>query len=101
MKFKSYLLKRKIEDILLLPFISGGRMKNVIEPEEYDIYFFFSFYHTGGAEKVHAQIAKAVGKTYKCIIFFTRTSTDERFLKEFKDSGCEIRDISQYTDNKL
>jgi glycosyltransferase involved in cell wall biosynthesis len=102
MKFRSYLLKRKIEDLLMLPIILGGKFNpSSRRSKEYDIYFFFPFYHTGGAEKIHAQIAKAVGKTKKCIVFFTRKSVDERFLQEFKDSGCEIRDISRYTDNKL
>lgn len=102
MRFSKYILKRKIEDIVMFPLIRKGMTKDSLtRPGEYDIYFFFPFYHTGGAEKIHAQIAKAVGKTHKCIIFFTRTSVDERFLGEFKDSGCEIRDISGDTDNKL
>jgi L-malate glycosyltransferase len=102
MKFSSYILKRKLEDVLLFPFVNAGQSKDSVKrTKEYDIYFFFPFYHTGGAEKIHAQVAKALGKHYHCIIFFTRRSVDERFLQEFKDSGCEVRDISQYTDNKL
>jgi L-malate glycosyltransferase len=102
MKFSSYILKRKLEDALLFPFIIAAQSKDSVKrTKEYDIYFFFPFYHTGGAEKIHAQIAKALGKHYNCIIFFTRKSVDERFLQDFKDSGCEVRDISQYTDNKL
>lgn len=101
MKFRSYLIKRKIEDLLMSPLILLGKLNSSsMRSKEYDIYFFFPFYHTGGAEKIHAQVAKAVGKTQNCIVFFTRRSVDERFLREFKDSGCEIRDISRYTDNK-
>jgi glycosyltransferase involved in cell wall biosynthesis len=67
--------------------------------KEYHVYYFFPFYHTGGAEKIHALIAKttAVGD---CVIFFTRKSHNVTFRKEFEESGCDIQDISRFTDNK-
>ena len=49
---------------------------------------------------MHAQIAQATGGS-DCIIFFTKKSVDERFLDEFKKSGCVIKDISKNTDNKF
>jgi glycosyltransferase involved in cell wall biosynthesis len=86
----------------MLPFVMFSIPELSFKPPvEYDIYFFFPFYHTGGAEQVHLQIAKLFGKTHKCIIFFTRLSGDERHLKEFEDTGCTIKDISNDTDNKL
>lgn len=101
MKFSGYIIKRKIENILIYPFILIGRLFTKLDPpsEDYDIYFFFPFYHTGGAEKVHALIAKALGNS-NCIIFFTRKSTDKTFLEEFNSSRCDIIDISKYADNK-
>ncbi len=101
MKFAGYMIKRKIENIFIFPFILVGRLLAKLDPlqKDYDTFFFFPFYHTGGAEKVHALIAKATGNP-SCIIFFTRRSVDETFLQEFIVSGCEIRDISKYTDNK-
>jgi len=64
------------------------------------VFYFFPFYHTGGAEKVHAQITNATGGN-DCIIYFTKRSADRRFMDDFKKSGCEVKDISTYTDNKL
>jgi glycosyltransferase involved in cell wall biosynthesis len=95
------LIKRFVEDILIFPFILIGRIKALARPlkKEYRVFFFFPFYHTGGAEKVHAQIAAAVGGS-DCLIYFTKRSVDDRFLKDFKKTGCEIRDISKFTDNK-
>ena len=66
---------------------------------QYRIYFFFPFYHIGGAEKVHAQIAKATGGK-DCVIYFTKKSESEGCLNEFKESGCIIKNISTFTDNK-
>ena len=90
-----------IEDVFIFPFILAGRMLALIRPlkKQYRIFFFFPFYHTGGAEKVHAQIANATGGN-DCVIFFTKRSTDDRFLNDFRKSGCEIRDISKFSDYK-
>jgi L-malate glycosyltransferase len=78
-----------------------GRIIAYFRPlsKEYRVFYFFPFYHTGGAEKIHAQITQAAGGK-DCIVFFTRKSENNSFFKDFKKSGCEIRDISKYTDNK-
>lgn len=99
--YRLLLIKRFIEDIIMLPFILMGRFAAAVRPlkKEYRVFFFFPFYHTGGAEKVHAQIAAATGGN-DCIIFFTKKSVDDRFLEDFKSTGCEIRDISSNVDDK-
>lgn len=99
--YRLYIIKRKIENVIIFSFILIGRMISGFRPmkREYRVFFFFPFYHTGGAEKVHAQIADATGGS-DCIIFFTRKSADKQFWNDFKNSGCEIRDISKFTDNK-
>jgi len=102
MKYRGYIWKRRIEDVFIFPFVLLGRVIALLFPlkKEYETFFFFPFYHTGGAEKVHALIAKATGNR-NCIIFFTRKSVDNNFYHAFVQSGCDIRDISKYTDNKL
>jgi len=99
--YKLLLIKRIIEDVFIFPFLLVGRLVALMSPlkKECRVFFFFPFYHTGGAEKVHAQITNATGGN-DCIIFFTKRSTDDRFLNDFKKSGCEIKDISKFTDNK-
>lgn len=99
--FKLLTLKRKIENIIILPFIAAGFLYSRLHPlqKKYRVFFFFPFYHTGGAEKVHAQITKAAGGN-DCIVFFTKKSVNKSFLDDFKKSGCDMRDISHYTDNK-
>jgi glycosyltransferase involved in cell wall biosynthesis len=102
LKYRYYIIKRKIEDLFICPFIWIGRLIAWVKPlnNEYDFFFFFPFYHTGGAEKVHAMVTQAVGN-HNCIIYFTRRSQDNNFLNEFVESGCTIIDLSKYTDNKL
>jgi L-malate glycosyltransferase len=95
------ILKRRIEDLFILPFVLWGRMKARRKPlnRAYDVFFFFPFHHTGGAEKVHAMIANAL-KHKKALIVFTRRSTDQAFLDDFRASGHDIMDVSAFTDNK-
>lgn len=101
MTYKLFILKRSFEHLLIYPFLLIGRIISYVSPlkKEYRVFFFFPFYHTGGAEKVHAQIAEATGGN-DCMIYFTRKSFNDRFVNEFKNSGCEIKDISKFTDNK-
>lgn len=52
------------------------------------IYFFFPYYHTGGAEKVHLQIVKSLND-YDCTVFFTDRSRDNKNKKDFfKNAKC-------------
>ncbi|HEX6848565.1 MAG TPA: glycosyltransferase family 4 protein [Chitinophagaceae bacterium] len=99
--YKLLLIKRMIEDVFIYPFILTGKLIALTHPlrKEYGIFFFFPFYHTGGAEKVHSMLANAAGGN-DCIIFFTKRSADNRFLNEFRRSGCDIKDVSKFTDNK-
>jgi glycosyltransferase involved in cell wall biosynthesis len=85
----------------MFPLIITGRLAALLKPlnKEYKVFYFFPFYHTGGAEKVHALIAKATGDK-DCIIFFTKRSHNQALLQKFRESGCVIKDISTYTDNK-
>jgi glycosyltransferase involved in cell wall biosynthesis len=101
MNYRHYILKRKFEAIFIYPFIVLGKLIATIKPlkKEYQVFFFFPFYHTGGAEKVHALITQAVGNK-NCIIYFTRKSVDKTFYSAFEKSNCTIKDISIYTDNK-
>lgn len=94
-------LKCRLEGLFIAPFVAFGRLLARLYPlkREYRVFFFFPFYHTGGAEKVHVQIAAAIGGP-DCIIFFTRRSQADTFREAFRHTGCELRDLSRYTDNK-
>lgn len=101
MKYEHYVIKRKIENIFIFPFLLIGKLIALLKPskKEYKIFFFFPYYHTGGAEKVHALITQAIGNK-ECIIFFTKKSTDATFYAAFEKSNCSIKNISPFTDNK-
>jgi glycosyltransferase involved in cell wall biosynthesis len=95
------ILKRRIEGIFIFPFALLGRLIARFRPlpEEYDLFLFFPFYHVGGAEKVHSEIAQLFPEK-KVIIFFTKKSVNDAMLPKFEGSNITIRNISRYTDNK-
>ncbi len=101
MNYSLQILKRKIEGIFIFPFIALGAGISYLKPlkEDFDIFFFFPFYHTGGVEKYNLAIANAC-KGKKAIIFFTRRSTDKSFYHDFIQTGHRIIDIASFTDNK-
>ena len=102
MIYQHYLIKRKIENLFMAPFIGMGQLLHILKghPKQYDIYFFFPFYHLGGAEKIHLQIAQ-LAKGQKAVIVFTRFSNNEGFLNEFKQIGIDIEIASGYTNNNI
>lgn len=102
MKYRLFILKRKIENVLIFPFILIGKLIGTFytKKEDFELLLIFPFYHTGGAEKVHSLIANTF-KNKKALILFTRKSKDKRYFEAFKASGHKIIDISNYTDNKF
>ena len=58
-----------------------------------DNFFFFPFYHVGGAERVHADIVKALADQKNCV-FFTGSSVNDFFYKEFEGENTILLDIS-------
>ena len=63
------------------------------------LYFFFPFYHTGGAEKVHAEILEAIADQ-KPVVFITGVSAGKGFYDKFRKSATLI-DISLISDYPL
>ena len=62
------------------------------------LFFFFPFYHTGGAERVHSQIAGCF-KDQQPWMFFAKRSADRGFREQFEQSGrCfDIGPLLKYT----
>ena len=50
------------------------------------LFFFFPFYHTGGAEQVHADIVNCFTKE-RPWVFFVKRSGDRRYLPQFRSAA--------------
>ena len=51
-----------------------------------EVVFFFPYYHTGGAERVHIDILNAI-KNKNCVVIFTHHSATHNFYKAFQSSA--------------
>lgn len=100
MKYKLILLKRSIEDFFIYPFVLLGRLASGRFHKEYEIIFLFPFYHIGGAERVHLEVARSF-KDKRGLIVFTKKSTGTDYLEDFKGIGLDVWEVSQHTDDKL
>lgn len=76
-------LKRKIAYPLAL-----RRLKKTLQTQknESGLFFFFPFYHVGGAERVHIDILASVADR-KPWTFFTNESDNDSFLQQFKQQS--------------
>src|SRR5436190_6526569 len=94
-------LKRKIEELLMFPFVLYGKTKAKGNPlgMEYDLFFFFPGYAMGGAERVNLDIVKSFPDKKK-VIFFTRKSKDDALYKDFRENSDSVVEIDKWTDNK-
>lgn len=75
----------------LKEFITGLKNLKNIEKEivKADLLFFFPFWHTGGAEKVHADIVDSI-KGKKILILFTGNSAGDTWKKYFAERAVCI-----------
>ncbi|HXN05564.1 MAG TPA: glycosyltransferase family 4 protein [Nitrospiria bacterium] len=62
----------------------------------YTIFLFFPFYHIGGAEKIHSEIASAI-RDPKPVVFFTKKSKDAS-LRPLFDRRADCVDISFFSE---
>lgn len=61
----------------------------VLRKNAHSGFFFFPFYHVGGAERVHADILERAWELDP-VVFFTKTSENKGFLDRFKRSAVCI-----------
>jgi len=82
-----YKIITKLYDVnpvkLIAQYIKVSRQLASIQYPPVSHLFFFPYYHTGGAEKVHASILETVSDK-KPIVFITGKSNGNAFLEEFK-----------------
>ena len=103
-------MKSKIKNIVFFFYALNDYFKfkyfELNKIKKADCVFFFPFYHTGGAERVHLNIVKSL-KNKTSVIIFTNTSATKNFLNQFEhESTCvEINKIlnrkNSYVNNLL
>jgi L-malate glycosyltransferase len=93
--------KRKLEQLLMLPFVLYGKhLAKSANIGSYDLVFFFNCFDIGGGEKVNADIINCV-KDKSVLIFYSRKSKNGGMQHYFSAPNITAIDLSEETDNKF
>jgi L-malate glycosyltransferase len=93
---------RLFKAVLPPPLRSAGHVLSPFGPWENDptgLFFFFPFYHIGGAEKVHTDIVACVADRSPAV-FITNPSAGDHFKPLFEKHG-KVIDISSFATGRL
>jgi glycosyltransferase involved in cell wall biosynthesis len=89
-----YMLRKTAATLLYMPrYLRFKRLiRQALANEEWDILFCFPYYHTGGAEQVHADILKALSN-YRTVTLITTRSESEALKARFAAHTGQLIDL--------
>lgn len=101
MSYRSSVVKRNIELLLMLPFIALGKLAGRLFPlkTDHDIFLFFPSADIGGSIKVNADITECI-RDRKPLIIFSKKPKNSEFRYLFDIEGVRVIDLHRYVDNK-
>ncbi|MGN6476539.1 MAG: glycosyltransferase family 4 protein [Flavipsychrobacter sp.] len=102
MNYRTAVLKRNVELVLMFPFVFLGKLAGKIFTlnTPHNIFLFFPSGDLGGSIKVNAEIAECI-KDHKPLIIFSKKPKNNGFIQLFNIEGVRIIDLHKYVDNKL
>lgn len=102
MNYKTAVIKRNIELVLMLPFVLLGKLAGKVFrlKTQHDIFLFFPKADIGGSIKVNADIAECI-KDRKPLIIFSKKPFNNEFRHLFDIEGVRVIDLHKYVDRKV
>ncbi len=102
MTYRSSIVKRNLELIIMSPFVWLGKLAGYLFPlkTKHHIFLFFPSADIGGSIKVNADITQCI-KTQKPLIIFSKKPKNNQFRHLFDIEGVKVIDLHQYIDNKV
>ena len=102
MTYRTAIVKRNIELIIMSPFVFLGKLAGKLFPlkTKHYLFLFSPSADIGGSIKVNAEIMECV-KDQKPVVIFSRKPKNNQFRHLFEKEGVRIIDLHKYIDNKL
>ena len=102
MTYRSAVIKRNIELVLMFPFVALGKVAGRLFPlkTKHRIFLFFPSADIGGSVKVNIDITECI-KDQQPLIIFSKKPNNNQFKPLFESKGVRIIDLYKYIDNKL
>lgn len=101
MTYKKAVLKRKVEFILMLPFVLLGKLYGTLFPlrTPTSVFLFSPSADLGGSIKVNAEIAECL-LDKKPLFIFSKKPKNNGYRHLFEQEGIRVLDIHKMVDNK-
>lgn len=101
MTYKTAIIKKNIELVLMSPFVLLGRLAGYIFPlkTKHRHFLFFPSADIGGSIRVNAEITACIA-AQKPLIIFSKKPSNNGFLYLFNMDGVRILDLHKYIDKK-
>ncbi len=101
MTYRTAVLKRKVELVILFPFVLLGKLAGNLFPlkTKHTVFLFFPSADIGGSIKVNADITTCI-KEQKPLIIFSKKPKNNQFHHLFEMESVRIIDLHRYIDNK-
>lgn len=101
MTYRTAVIKRNIELLLMFPFVLLGRLAGKLFPlrTKHHVFLFFPSADIGGSIKVNADITRCI-QDQKPLIIFSKKPKNNQFSHLFDIEGVRIIDLHKYVDYK-
>jgi L-malate glycosyltransferase len=102
MTYRTAVIKRNIELVIMFPFVLLGKMAGILFPlkTQHNIFLFSPSGDIGGSIKVNADIAECI-KDQRPLIIFSKKPKNNQFRHLFEIEGVRTIDLHKYVDNKI
>lgn len=102
MTYRRAVIKRKVEEVLMFPFVIAGKLAGLLFPlkTKHPVFLFFPSADIGGSIKVNADITQCI-KDKKPLIIFSKRPKNNEFRELFDIEGVRTIDLSRYIDHKI
>lgn len=101
MTYRTAVIKRNIELLIMFPFVLLGRLAGKLFPlrTQHQAFLFFPSADIGGSIKVNADITHCI-KDLKPLIIFSKKPKNNQFRHLFDIEGVRVIDLHKYVDYK-
>ncbi|MGH2648859.1 MAG: glycosyltransferase family 4 protein [Ginsengibacter sp.] len=101
MTYKTAIIKRNIEAVLIYPFVLLGKIMSPFFPlkEKHKVFIFSPSADIGGSVKVNCDLCACLSDKAPLVIFSKKPKNNE-FLEHFKITGVRTVDLHRYVDYK-
>lgn len=101
MTYQKALLKRRIEEVFMFPFVLLGKLAGSLLPlsTTHSVFLFFPNGDIGGSPQVNIDLSNCISDT-KPLIIFSKKPANNQFIEMYNLPGVRVLDLHKWIDKK-